>query len=103
MLTGFYTVLKDADRYLRFVFITGVTKFSQLGIFSNLNQLMDISMAPDYATICGMTKAEIERNFQPELAALAAMNKLDVRTNGKRNDETLRRISFLGIPFGWNL
>ena len=76
MLTGFYTVLKDADRYLRFVFITGVTKFSQLGIFSNLNQLMDISMAPDYATICGMTKAEIERNFQPELAALAAMNKL---------------------------
>ena len=76
MLTGFYTVLKDADRYLRFVFITGVTKFSQLGIFSNLNQLMDISMAPAYATICGMTKAEIERDFQPELAALAAMNKL---------------------------
>ena len=76
MLTGFYTVLKDADRYLRFVFLTGVTKFSQLGIFSNLNQLMDISMAPDYATICGMTKVEIERDFQPELAALAAMNKL---------------------------
>ena len=76
MLTGFYTVLKDADRYLRFVFITGVTKFSQLGIFSNLNQLMDISMAPDYATICGMTQVEIERDFQPELAALAAMNKL---------------------------
>lgn len=76
MLTGFYTVLKDADRYLRFVFITGVTKFSQLGIFSTLNQLMDISMAPDYATICGMTKAEIERDFQPELEALAAMNEL---------------------------
>ena len=76
MLTGFYTVLKDADRYLRFVFITGVTKFSQLGIFSNLNQLIDISMAPDYATICGMTKVEIERDFQPELAALAARNKL---------------------------
>ena len=76
MLTGFYTVLKDADRYLRFVFITGVTKFSQLGIFSNLNQLIDISMAPDYATVCGMTKVEIERDFQPELAALAAMNKL---------------------------
>ena len=76
MLTGFYTVLKDADRYLRFVFITGVTKFSQLGIFSNLNQLIDISMAPDYATVCGMTKSEIERDFQPELATLAAMNKL---------------------------
>ena len=55
MLTGFYTVLKDADRYLRFVFITGVTKFSQLGIFSNLNQLIDISMAPDYATAVSYT------------------------------------------------
>lgn len=76
MPTGLYTVLKDTDRYLRFVFITGVTKFSQLGIFSTLNQLMDISMAPDYATICGMTKAEIERDFQPELEALAAMNEL---------------------------
>ena len=63
MLTGFYTVLKDADRYLRFVFITGVTKFSQLGVFSNLNQLMDISMNPVYANICGLTRQEIEHTF----------------------------------------
>ena len=76
MLTGFYTVLKDADRYLRFVFITGVTKFAQLGVFSNLNQLMDISMNPAYATVCGLTRKEIEREFQPELAALGELHKL---------------------------
>lgn len=74
MLSGFYTVLKDADRYLRFVFITGVTKFSQLGVFSNLNQLTDISMNPLYATICGMTRKEIEHNFQPELAMLGEVH-----------------------------
>ena len=76
MLTGFYTVLKDADRYLRFVFITGVTKFSQLDVFGNLNQLKDISMVPDYALICGFTHEEIEQNFQPDLAALGEMNGL---------------------------
>lgn len=76
MLTGFYTVLKDADRYLRFVFITGVTKFLQLGVFSNLNQLKDISMVPEYALICGLTHEEIEQNFQPDLAALGEMNGL---------------------------
>lgn len=76
MLTGFYAVLKDADRYLRFVFITGVTKFSQLDVFGNLNQLKDISMVPDYALICGFTHEEIEQNFQPDLAALGEMNGL---------------------------
>lgn len=76
MLTGFYTVLKDADRYLRFVFITGVTKFSQQGVFSSLNQLKDISMMPEYAMICGITRTEIEQNFQSDLAALGEMNGL---------------------------
>ncbi|MDL2247989.1 AAA family ATPase, partial [Bacteroides sp. OttesenSCG-928-J23] len=75
-LTAFYTVLKDADKYLRFVFITGVTKFAQMGIFSNLNQLMDISFDQRYATICGMTQQEIEQVFSPELHALARENDL---------------------------
>ena len=88
MLTGFYTVLKDADPHLRVVFITGVTKFAQLGIFSNLNQLMDISMSPDYATICGMTRAEIEHTFPPELDALAKMNRL---TYDQTMEELTRR------------
>ena len=52
MLTAFYTVLKDADPWLRFVFITGVTKFAQMGIFSTLNQLIDISFDPQYNALC---------------------------------------------------
>ena len=58
-LTAFYSVLKSADQWLRFVFITGVTKFAQMGIFSNLNQLNDISLDIDYATLCGITREEI--------------------------------------------
>ena len=76
MLTAFYTVLKDADLWLRFVFITGVTKFAQMGIFSTLNQLIDISFDPQYNALCGMTRLEIEANFVPELEWLAERNSL---------------------------
>ena len=76
MLTAFYTVLKSADPWLRFVFITGVTKFAQMGIFSTLNQLIDISFDPQYNALCGMTRPEIEANFVPELERLAERNGL---------------------------
>lgn len=72
LLVGFYSVLKDADPYLKFVFITGVTKFAQMSIFSTLNQLIDISLDKAYETLCGMTRREIEHTFDPELKALAA-------------------------------
>lgn len=75
-LTAFYTVLKDADPWLQFVFITGVTKFAQLGVFSNLNQLNDISLDGNYAKICGMTGEEIQADFVPELQRLAEVNEL---------------------------
>lgn len=75
-LTAFYTVLKSADPWLQFVFITGVTKFAQMGIFSNLNQLNDISFDLDYNTLCGMTLPEIEFTFEPELATMAQKQKL---------------------------
>lgn len=75
-LTAFYTVLKDADPWLQFVLITGVTKFAQMGIFSNLNQLSDISFDLDYNTLCGMTLPEIETTFVPELEAMAQKQKL---------------------------
>lgn len=70
-LTAFYTVLKSSDPYLQFVFITGVTKFAQMGIFSTLNQLNDISFDLEYNALCGMTRPEIEATFAPELQALA--------------------------------
>ena len=71
ILKAFYGVLKSADPHLRFVLLTGVTKFGQVSVFSDLNQLKDISMDARYATICGITDAELKRNFQPELEALA--------------------------------
>lgn len=70
-LKGFYGVLKSADPYLKFVLLTGVTKFSQVSVFSDLNQLRDISMLPQYDTICGITEEELEANFQEDIAALA--------------------------------
>lgn len=63
-LKAFYGVLKSSDRYLRFVFLTGVTKFSQVSVFSDLNQLNDISMSRSYASICGITKDELLTNFK---------------------------------------
>lgn len=76
MLTAFYTVLKDADPWLQFVLITGVTKFAQMGIFSNLNKLNDISFDTTYSSLCGMTREEIETTFEPELQVLASANQM---------------------------
>ena len=75
-LKAFYGVLKSSDRYLRFVFLTGVTKFAQVSVFSDLNQLNDISMKPQYATICGITMQELTHTFAPEIQQLAEHNGL---------------------------
>ncbi len=66
-LKNFYSVLKDADPYLKLVFITGVSKFSKVSIFSGLNNLKDITLDPRYATICGYTQDELERVFEEPL------------------------------------
>ena len=68
---GFFAVLKDCDAYLRFVLFTGVTKFSKVSIFSDLNQLNDISLNRDFDAICGITQEELEANFVPEIDTLA--------------------------------
>ena len=70
-LKAFYGVLKRQDRYIRFAFLTGVTKFSKVSIFSDLNNLMDISLLPEYADLCGITEEEIHQNFEPALHRLA--------------------------------
>ena len=59
VMRNFYSPLKDSDPYLQFVFLTGITKFSQLSIFSELNNLKNISMLTDYAGVCGITKEEM--------------------------------------------
>lgn len=75
-LKAFYGVLKSADRYLRFAFLTGVTKFSQVSVFSDLNQLNDISLDCSYATACGITKEELCENFVPEIGRFGEVNDL---------------------------
>jgi hypothetical protein len=66
-LKGFYGVLKSYNAYLRFVFLTGVTKFSHVSIFSDLNNLDDITLNQRYAGLCGLTQKEVEQNFAPEI------------------------------------
>ncbi|MDR0684074.1 MAG: AAA family ATPase, partial [Spirochaetaceae bacterium] len=77
MLRGFYGVLKSSDRFLRFVLLTGVTKFSQVSIFSQLNNLNDISLDPDYCDLCGITQEDLETCFQPEIERITTENGLD--------------------------
>lgn len=68
--------LKDMGGILRFLFLTGISKFSQLSIFSELNNLKVITMNDDYAAICGITREELLAQMQPEIQALADKNGL---------------------------
>jgi hypothetical protein len=69
-LKDLYSVLKDADEYLKFVFLTGVSKFSKVSLFSGLNNLQDITLMPEYSAICGYTQPEVDTVFAPELPGL---------------------------------
>ena len=81
VMRNFYSPLKDCEPYLRFVFLTGITKFSQLSIFSELNNISNISMLPQYAGICGITLDELQTQMSADIAALG--EKL-----GKTTEET---------------
>ncbi|MGP1431822.1 MAG: ATP-binding protein [Treponema sp.] len=85
ILKGFYGVIKSSDEYLRFAFLTGVTKFSKVSIFSDLNNLRDISLEEDYAGICGITETELKTCFQPEIQVLGDRQGLSY-------DKTLARL-----------
>lgn len=78
ILKGFYSTFKGADEYLRFVLLTGVTKFSQVSVFSGFNQPDDISMDNRYESLCGITQEEMESYFAEPIAALAAKYKSTV-------------------------
>ncbi len=67
-----FAILKADDKYEKFVFITGITKFTQISLFSVLNNLSNISFEPEYAALCGITKEEVLRDFKPEINKLAA-------------------------------
>ena len=74
ILKTFYGVLKGEDAHIQFVFITGVTRFDKVSIFSDLNNLRDISLSKDYSAICGISQKELEENFVPEIELMAEKN-----------------------------
>lgn len=74
-LKAFYSVLKTQDRYIKFAFLTGVTKFGKVSVFSDLNNLTDISMDYRYISICGMTEKELLTNFKEGINELASANE----------------------------
>jgi len=76
ILKGFYGVAKSMDQYIRFALFTGVTKFSKMSVFSDLNNLEDISLSKQYAEICGITEQEIRDNIDPQVGELAEANGL---------------------------
>ena len=80
-----FAVLKSEDRHEKFVFITGITKFTQISLFSVLNNLSNISFDAPYAAICGITKQEITDNFMPEIEAMG-------KKNGWTAEETLEQL-----------
>ena len=69
-LRGLYGTVKDCDAHIRFSFFTGVSKFSRVSLFSGLNNLEDITLAPAYSAVCGYTEAELDAVFAPELPGL---------------------------------
>ena len=80
ILKGFFGNLKSMDEYIRFAFITGVARFSKVSIFSDLNNLKDISIADAYADICGWSEQELISNFRPGIEALSQEREEDFAT-----------------------
>ena len=84
-LKGFYGVIKSADPHLKFVFLTGVTKFSHVSIFSDLNHLADLTLDPRYADICGITQEELETVFEPEVETI-------LNSGGKSREKYMEKL-----------
>ncbi|RLI92978.1 MAG: AAA family ATPase [Candidatus Altiarchaeales archaeon] len=85
ILKSFYTIIKGMDEYIRFVLLTGVSKFSKAGVFSGLNNLEDITMANRYATMLGITQEELEKYFEAYIEELG-------KAEGLSREETLGKI-----------
>ncbi len=84
MYRSVFSVLKSKDEYEKFVFITGITKFTQISLFSVLNNLNNISFNPRFATVCGITEQEIADNFQEEVQQMAELNEWTYEEAHKR-------------------
>lgn len=100
LFKAFFSVLKDQDRYLEFVFFTGVTKYSKVSVFSDLNQLKDISLLDEFSGICGFTGKEITDTFSPEISAMAERRGISVEECLKEMKEQYDGYHFSGNSEG---
>ena len=87
-LKAFYSTFKSADADLRFVFLTGVTKFAQVSVFSGFNNAQDISMVPDFDSLCGISQEELYTNFHDAIEALGKANGLSYEETAQLLKET---------------
>ena len=85
IMRNFYSPIKSLDPYLRFVFITGINKFAQLSIFSELNNLQNISMMPEYSAICGISQSELESQMKESVRRMS-------ESLGQSCEETLEEL-----------
>lgn len=97
-LKGFYGAMKSQDAKLRFVFLTGVGKLGHLSVFSGLNNLLDISLLPDYSTICGISEEELHTYFDEGIGELAEANGWE-----KEEAYSMLKIQYDGYHFARNL
>ncbi|GHT42392.1 ATPase AAA [Bacteroidia bacterium] len=95
VLHDFYQVMKAADEHLHFIFLTGVSKFSKVSIFSGLNNLHDITLNPQFAAICGYTQAELESYFDPYIEELA-------QTRECTKQEAIEKIKYWYDGYSWD-
>ena len=95
ILKNFYSVIKDSDPYIEFLLLTGVSKFSKVSIFSDLNNLKDITLHQDFATLTGYTQAEVEDNFAAAIRQLAA-------EKGKSQADLLTEIRTWYNGYSWD-
>ena len=94
ILKNFFSIIKDADSFLRFFLITGVSKFSKVSLFSDLNHLRDITLVDQFGTIAGYTQAELETSFETDIQAFA-------QKTGESTDELKDRIKLWYNGYSW--
>ena len=95
VLKNFYAVLKGSDAFLRFVFITGVSKFSKISVFSDLNNLIDITLSENFSTLLGYTEAELDRYFSSYIEQMA-------QKKGISRDQLLEKIQEWYNGYSWD-
>ncbi|GAA5818576.1 MAG: AAA family ATPase [Methanobrevibacter sp. CfCl-M3] len=95
ILQNFYNVLKNSEEYIKFVFITGISKFTKTSIFSKFNNLTELTLDKDYSTICGISHEELKKHYSDHIQVLADENNYSF-------DEALERIDYFYDGYSWD-